>query len=260
MSAVWLKLITILCLSCTALSGPVSSEVIWRDLGEAVTIQCRPSKPNQGQEYLTLKKGLNEEYDVLYKDGKSEKNTIHPKFKGRLQLNGVFPKVDILIKNLTSNDTGPYWCVYKKFDVVFSKTLEMKGTGSVLLLVAGGPQHDSICEPSDNNLVLVIVVICAALLGIIVCFLIWIILKTKTTKRRTKMKPRNVTNNDVYEDMRGTIRRAKDVSLHASNLKLHHLSAPLRCKLCMRSNVATQHILCNLFWPSVCLAERQLRK
>ncbi|XP_028456159.1 uncharacterized protein si:ch211-188c18.1 isoform X2 [Perca flavescens] len=205
MSAVWLN---ILCVSCTALSGPVSSEVVWRDLGKAVTIQCKTPKPNQ--EYLTLKKGLREEYDVLYIDGKSEKNTIHKEFMGRLQLNGVFPDVDILIKNLTTNDTGPYWCVYKKFDVESSKTLEMKGEGSVLLVVAGGPQQDSAClqyHPSDNNLVLVIVICAALLLGIIMCFLIWIILKTKTTKRHTKKKPRHVTNNDVYEDMRGTIRR-----------------------------------------------------
>ncbi|XP_031168292.1 uncharacterized protein LOC116059390 [Sander lucioperca] len=206
MSAVWLKLITLLTiLSCPALSGPVSSEVVWRALGEAVTIQCRPSKPDQ--EYLSLKKGLSEEHDVLYKEGNPEKNTIYKEFMGRLQLNGVFPNVDILIKNLTSNDTGPYWCVYKKFDLVSSKNLEMKGTGSVLLVVTGGPQQHSACVPPDDNLFLVIVIFAALLLGIIMCFLIWIILKTITTKKRTKKTQRHVTTSDVYEDMRGTIRR-----------------------------------------------------
>ncbi|XP_078126487.1 uncharacterized protein LOC144530691 [Sander vitreus] len=207
MFAVWLKLITLLTIvSSPARSGLVSSEVVWRELGKAVTIQCRPSKPDQ--EYLSLKKGLSEEHEVLYKEGNPEKNTIHKEFMGRLQLNGVFPNVDILIKNLTSDDTGPYWCVYKKFDLVSSKNLEMKGTGSVLLVVTGGPQQDSACDPQENSLFLVIVVICVALLlGIIISFLIWFIFKIKTTKKRTKKKPRHVTTNDVYEDMRGTIRR-----------------------------------------------------
>ncbi|XP_032394364.1 uncharacterized protein LOC116703626 isoform X2 [Etheostoma spectabile] len=208
MSAFWLKLTTVLCLSCAARSGPVNSEVVWKDSGEAVTIQCRCSKPDQ--EFLTLTKGLSEEYHVLYRDGKSEKNTIQEEFKGRLQLNRGFPNVDIFIKNLTSNDTGPYWCEYKKFDQASSKILKMKGTGSILLVVTDRPQQfitDSACDPLENNLVLVFVVICAAmLLGIIMCFFIRIIiLKTKTL--RTKNKPRKVPTNDVYEDMRGTIRR-----------------------------------------------------
>ncbi|XP_034751045.1 uncharacterized protein LOC117958646 isoform X2 [Etheostoma cragini] len=207
MSVFWLKLTTVICLYYAALSGPVNSEVVWRDSGEAVTIQCRCSDPNQ--EFLTLKKGLSEDYEVLYKDGNSEKDTIKKEFKARLQLNGVFPNVDIFIKNLTSNDTGPYWCEYKKFDPKFNEAMKMKGTGSILLVVTDRPQQfaDSTCDPLENNLILVFVVICAALLiGIIMCLLIRIIiLKTKTL--RTKKKTRKVPTNDVYEDMRGTIRR-----------------------------------------------------
>lgn len=116
-----------------------SSGVVWKDVGGQVTIQCKSSEPEQ--EYLTLKKGLNEEFQVLYKDKNSGKNTIAAQFTGRLQLNGVMPNVDIFITNLTSNDTGPYWCVYKRFDPASHDTKIMKGTGSVLLVVTGEPHQ-----------------------------------------------------------------------------------------------------------------------
>ncbi|KAM6913879.1 uncharacterized protein PEZ65_014394 isoform 2-T2 [Lycodopsis pacificus] len=197
MSAVYLKLTAVLCLSCTALSGPGSSGgVVWRDFGEAITIQCRC--PEQGPDSMTLQQGLSDKTLVLFKDGKSEKTNTAKEFSGRLQLNGVFPNMDILIMNLTANDTGTYWCMYMKFDRVTSDYKEVKGSGSVLLVVT-----DTRCDAQSdsNNLILVSVVICAAtLLGIIICFLIWIILKTKMC---TAKKPRFVPNNDVYEEMRG---------------------------------------------------------
>ncbi|XP_049418241.1 uncharacterized protein LOC125880052 [Epinephelus fuscoguttatus] len=200
MSAVCLKLITILCLSCTVLSGPGGSGVVWRDFGGAITIQCRPCETDQ--EFLAVQKGLSEDNRILFIDGSSQKETFHKDFMGRIQSNGEFPNMDILIKNLTTEDTGPYWCVYKKFDVNSEQTISTKGTGSVLLVVTDTAKP---CDSSTNYLLLVSVVISAAvLLGIFICFLIWLI-KTKTLC--TTKKPRHVPNNDVYEDMRGTIRR-----------------------------------------------------
>ncbi|XP_076609266.1 uncharacterized protein LOC143334375 [Chaetodon auriga] len=200
MCAVWLKLVTILCLSCTALTGPESGGVVWRDFGGSVTIQCR--SPEQDQESLSLKKGLGED-EILFKESNSEKPTISSEFTSRLELHGVFPSMDIFIKNLTSADTGPYWCTYTKFDQMTSQRVTMKGTGSVLLVVTDTMKQ---CDPENKNLVLVSVVISAAvLLGIIMGFFIWIILKTKTL--RSTVKPRHTTTNDVYEDMRGTLRR-----------------------------------------------------
>ncbi|XP_037647532.1 uncharacterized protein LOC119501306 isoform X2 [Sebastes umbrosus] len=201
MSVVWLKLISILCLSGTALSRPVSSGVVWKDLGGSITIQCRP--PGPGQEYLSLRKGLSEELEVFYRDGASIKNNVVDEFGDRLQSHGVFPNMDILIKNLTSDDTGPYWCLYKKFDPLTAVSVNMKGNGSVLLVVRDKLQQ---CDnQSGDQLILVSLVICSAVLfGITIVFLIWIVRKTKTY---TTKKPRRVPNNEVYEDMRGTIRR-----------------------------------------------------
>ncbi|KAI3359913.1 hypothetical protein L3Q82_014266 [Scortum barcoo] len=140
MSAVWLKLITIVCLSCTALSGPERSEVVWKEIGGAFTIQCR-SEPNQ--EFLTLRRGIREDIQIFYKVGTSEKNEIAAEFRDRLQFNGVFPNIDLLIKNLTSDDTGPYWCEYARFDSKSAAFITKKGNGSVLLVVRGEP-HQSL--------------------------------------------------------------------------------------------------------------------
>lgn len=107
-----------------------SSGVQWRDCGEAITIQCRSSEPEQ--ELLNVKKGLSEYVSVFFKKSNSEDITIAKGFMGRLQVNGEFPDIDVLIENLTSADTGPYWCLYKK-----SNKSEMKGIGSVLLVVEG---------------------------------------------------------------------------------------------------------------------------
>ncbi|XP_040919445.1 uncharacterized protein LOC121199056 [Toxotes jaculatrix] len=204
MSAVWLKLVSILCLSCTALSGPEGTGVVWKKVGEAITIQCRPSQGNP--EYLSLKKGLSEEV-VIYMVKDSD--AIVTGFKGRIQQNGAFPNMDFLIRNLTSEDTGPYWCVYKTFDVVSSKLKAEKGNGSVLLVVTEerGASADTStdCETPHKNLVLVSVVISAAvLLGFIIGTFIWLF-KTKTL--RISGKPRHTATNDVYEDMRSTLRR-----------------------------------------------------
>ncbi|KAJ4931942.1 hypothetical protein JOQ06_010378 [Pogonophryne albipinna] len=192
---------TILCLSGTAMSNPGSSGVVLKEIGRDVTIQCRT--PQKDQESLALRKGLNMESDVFFNIHDSEKATIAMDFRGRLQYNGLFPNIDILIKNVTSKDTDTYWCVYNKF----GKPVIKNGEGSILLVVREPRTGSSVpCDQPNNNLILVLVVIGAAvLLGIIICFLVWIITKTKSL--RSAKKPRRVATNDVYEEMRGTIRR-----------------------------------------------------
>uniref|UniRef100_A0A3Q2VEX3 Immunoglobulin V-set domain-containing protein n=1 Tax=Haplochromis burtoni TaxID=8153 RepID=A0A3Q2VEX3_HAPBU len=151
-------------------------EVIRRNVGQQVTIQC---KSTSNQEMLYLKRGLNEEEDIFYLTD-LQKSTINQKFTDRLQFHGRVPNVDILLKNLTLDDTGPYWCVYK-----VSSNYELKasrGNGSVLLVVTGdgpAPSPRPVCTgQSQGDLVLVSVVICAAVLIVVLTvFLIWIIIK-----------------------------------------------------------------------------------
>lgn len=106
--------------------------MVWARPGEAFTIQCR--QPEQDQESLTLKRGIKKSDIVfMYLGGQ----TIKDGFNHRLQINGVFPNLDILIKNLTSDDTGPYWCLYAKTNENLNEIEEKEGTGSVLLVVSG---------------------------------------------------------------------------------------------------------------------------
>ncbi|CAI5675233.1 unnamed protein product [Oreochromis niloticus] len=202
MSAVYL-FILILCLYGTARTAAGKAEtdghgVVRINVGKQITIQCKSAS---NQDMLYLKKGLNEEEDIYFTD--SNKSTINQKFTDRLQFHGKLPNVDILIKNLTLDDTGPYWCVYKSTDQKYElKTT--KGSGSVLLVVTD--QRSECLEQSQSDLVLVTVVICAAVLIVVLTvFLIWIILKTRPLRSTVKKRP--VPVNDVYEDMRGTIRR-----------------------------------------------------
>ncbi|KAL3987198.1 myelin associated glycoprotein [Sarotherodon galilaeus] len=184
MSAVWLQLITLLCFSFGAPSRADGHGVVRINVGKQLTIQCRSASH---QDYLYLKKGLNEEEDIFHLTD-SKEPTINQKFTDRLQFHGKLPNVDILIKNLTLDDTGPYWCVYKVAD----KNYELKatrGNGSVLLVVTENRLSPTVpqCDQSQGDLplILVSVVICAGvLIVILVASLIWIIIKNNKARRR----------------------------------------------------------------------------
>ncbi|XP_023204347.1 uncharacterized protein LOC111611582 [Xiphophorus maculatus] len=207
MSAVWVKMSTILCLCYTAEMKGVE----WREVGQSITIQCRVGSD---QDHLSLKMGLNETEIVGI--NKSKKEIILEGMKERVQTDGKFPNFDILIKNLRENDTGPYWCTYSKTgDLIHQYSISTtKGEGSVLLVVtekkkepspSTDPQRN--CEGADMNMVLVgITVAFGVLLIMMLGFVLFVMHKTKSSDNA--VKPRRVaTGNDVYEDMRGTLRR-----------------------------------------------------
>ncbi|XP_030592213.1 T-cell immunoreceptor with Ig and ITIM domains-like [Archocentrus centrarchus] len=178
MSALWFQLITFVCLSFGAPVGADVEGVVRKHVGQSVTIQCRSTSD---QETLNLKKGLHEERDIFYATVHSDKRTIDSKFTDRLQYHEKFPNVEILIKNLTLNDTGPYWCVYKMTDKKYVQKIT-KGSGSVLLVVTEKPSTVLVreCQPPQNDMVLWAVVITAAVLIVILSIpLIMMILKKK---------------------------------------------------------------------------------
>lgn len=109
-----------------------SGGVLWTHVGGAITIKCRTTESDPY--LLTLKGGLKEDH-ILVIENSSETGIIAKEFRDRLQLNGKYPNLDIRIKNLTFEDTGPFWCCYTKPRQV----METKGTGSVLLVVSGEP-------------------------------------------------------------------------------------------------------------------------
>ena len=112
--------------------------MVWKKKGEAITIQCSYSQASEEQ--LSLKKGLREEFDIINFD-RRKKDIIANAFRDKLQIARRLPYIEILITNLTSEDTGPYWCLSTKFDAVASKVTTTKGNGSVLLVVTGKPRQ-----------------------------------------------------------------------------------------------------------------------
>ncbi|XP_029997581.1 uncharacterized protein LOC115424450 isoform X2 [Sphaeramia orbicularis] len=208
MSALWTQ-IFLSFLFCSAICGLESSGVQWKNVGESITIQCRSSEADMDAAGLT--KGLNKDTEIAFKYKNSPKITIAPPFRNRLQLGSEFPNMDFLLSNLTSADTGPYWCEYQKIDSKSPTGLKnVAGTGSVLLVVTdntvqtGKSVTPGDCEQPNNSLVVTSVVISAAvLLGLILVIVAFI----KTKALCSTSKPTPVPHNDVYEDMRGTIRR-----------------------------------------------------
>lgn len=108
--------------------------VVWREFGGNVTIHCRVDASHI--EFLNVERGLSKDV-VLVKENNKTKNTIDENFDGRLELSGTFPNLDIIITNLSSKDTGPYWCMYSTFLQHTGKMFDFKGRGSLLLVVKG---------------------------------------------------------------------------------------------------------------------------
>lgn len=113
-----------------------SGGVLWKHFGGAITIHCRTTELDPY--LLTLKRGLKEDH-ILATENSTETKTINKEFIDRLQLNGTYPNIDIKIKNLTFEDTGPFWCYYTKITKKPRQVMETKGTGSILLVVTGEP-------------------------------------------------------------------------------------------------------------------------
>lgn len=100
-----------------------------------MTIQCRAD--NEDIESLAVKMGISES-DVFFVHKMNQGSpTIRTSFQGRLEHTMNFPNVDILITDLSLNDTGPYWCLYQKHNQIKRQTETLKGKGSVLLVVLG---------------------------------------------------------------------------------------------------------------------------
>lgn len=212
---VGLRLLTVFYI---CISMALCDKVVWRNTGESITIQCRC----QYEVYsISLKKGLTKDEDIFYKTKKSDKNSFA--YPSRSSVYENFPSFDIIIKNVTKNDTGVYWCMYSKYNQTIRRTETVEGDGSVLLVVtdpinkAGKSTaadiamvdksaSDEQCIQSHQSLVMTSVVISATLLIIFFVVLLLLVLR-KVRHLKVKNKPRPAPSNDVYEDMRGTIRR-----------------------------------------------------
>lgn len=121
---------------CSLFEG--SDEPLWRLPGKDVTIQCRYEKEDNVEALLVMR-GLSEDDVFRLNSDNLDNPLIKEPFRGRLQYTGTFPNLDILIKNLMGNDTGPYWCYTQVLRKVKRRSETVKAEGSVLLVVSGKP-------------------------------------------------------------------------------------------------------------------------
>ncbi|XP_017277393.1 uncharacterized protein si:rp71-81e14.2 [Kryptolebias marmoratus] len=207
MSAVWRMTPAFLCLCNTLLIVAEAKGAVWRKVGESITIQCKGASD---QNCLSVRKGLNDTQIYFTSKASPSKCIIDKDMIKRVQTHGVFPNVQILIKNLTEDDTGPYWCLYSKIDSEYNKET-VKGDGSLLLVVtenkAASTTDVPACESSPLNRAVVYAVGASlVLLIVILVFITWLLRRRSSPSVKPSRVPGN-NNNDVYEDMRGTIRR-----------------------------------------------------
>ncbi|XP_036069176.1 uncharacterized protein si:ch211-188c18.1 isoform X2 [Oryzias melastigma] len=192
MSAVWLTFAAVLCL----LSAAEGNNIVWKKVGEDVTIACRTS---QEQNHMFLKRGLHEETVLFYADKNSTTSKIEP--ANKIQTRGKFPNITFTIKNLTSTDIGPHWCLFTHYDKNFKGTTDKK-YGSILLVI----KEDDFkvdCSPNTPMYLIAIVVSATVLITLVFTIILTRFVKLKGLKNQTQRRP----TNDVYEDMRATIRR-----------------------------------------------------
>uniref|UniRef100_A0A3B5KAK4 Immunoglobulin V-set domain-containing protein n=1 Tax=Takifugu rubripes TaxID=31033 RepID=A0A3B5KAK4_TAKRU len=130
----------------------------------------KPCIDVKDQYSLNIKRGLFQTDDIFSTN--ENKWAISKEFKSRLEFDiQAFPSVNITINNLTIEDTGPYWCIYTKV---------AKNRANNYGNISPNSKHFSRGERG------------------------WLRLHADHTKSR---KATRTISNDVYEDMRGTLRR-----------------------------------------------------
>ncbi|XP_072298316.1 uncharacterized protein [Eucyclogobius newberryi] len=204
MSTSWRFCLRVFVVFCISVSTTSCSKVKWATPGESITIKCECKESPEEAIQIKVTKGPEKNADIFSKTKFSKEVMAYP---DRTQIYGKFPNFQILLKHLTTNDTGVYWCDYKQ------ENNDVAGEGSLLLVVRvhspGGDKSTvspPTCDLANKNLVVTLVSISSAvLIAFFIVLLLFAIRKVKFC--HGEYKPRPIPHNEVYEDMRGTIRR-----------------------------------------------------
>ncbi|KAL7890960.1 hypothetical protein AOLI_G00004360 [Acnodon oligacanthus] len=166
--------------------------------GETTTVHCTP--PNSQQDGVYMYQRLETEENVmtyLYKDGSfSPRNA----FIHRLETNSKLETFTVSILNVTTRDTGVYWCVFNNED----KNSDSKE--KTLLVVSGKEKECENEEKKEENTTLALIIVCvgaAFLMMFATIILLWLIPRMKRCCERGNFAPPRSAADGVYEDMRG---------------------------------------------------------
>ncbi|XP_036425362.1 uncharacterized protein LOC118807456 [Colossoma macropomum] len=208
-----------LCSSCTSEKYVFLSAHV----GEKATVHCTPSNPAQDGVYMYQQLDTNRKtMTYLYKDG-----SFSPRdgFKGRLETNAKLETFAVSILNVTTQDTGVYWCVFNKED------LNSESKQRTLLVVTGKEKECEKEEKTEENTTLALIIVCvgaAFLMMFATIILLWLIPRMKQCCERGNFSPPRNAADGVYEDMRGRCPPAAHILINpAYQTSTRHAHKPL---------------------------------
>ncbi|XP_020341708.1 uncharacterized protein LOC116374879 isoform X2 [Oncorhynchus kisutch] len=194
-----------------------AADILWVKTGEKVTMMCSTTLKDQDGMYLYV--GLDRDREVLYYYQRDSKLTPRKRYWDRVKTEGPMDQLTITISNLTTEDTGVYWCVYTKFNEATYENYINQGRGSTLVVVNGRydalqlpcptatavtlttfhPANEKPCPSGVESIIIIITIILTTLICAFI-FLVWVAPLVKRCCNRRGYTPQ-VFPDSVYEDM-----------------------------------------------------------
>ncbi|XP_031686970.1 uncharacterized protein LOC116374879 isoform X4 [Oncorhynchus kisutch] len=192
-----------------------AADILWVKTGEKVTMMCSTTLKDQDGMYLYV--GLDRDREVLYYYQRDSKLTPRKRYWDRVKTEGPMDQLTITISNLTTEDTGVYWCVYTKFNEATYENYINQGRGSTLVVVNDDalqlpcptatavtlttfhPANEKPCPSGVESIIIIITIILTTLICAFI-FLVWVAPLVKRCCNRRGYTPQ-VFPDSVYEDM-----------------------------------------------------------
>ncbi|XP_020341788.1 uncharacterized protein LOC116374879 isoform X3 [Oncorhynchus kisutch] len=192
-----------------------AEDILWVKTGEKVTMMCSTTLKDQDGMYLYV--GLDRDREVLYYYQRDSKLTPRKRYWDRVKTEGPMDQLTITISNLTTEDTGVYWCVYTKFNEATYENYINQGRGSTLVVVNDDalqlpcptatavtlttfhPANEKPCPSGVESIIIIITIILTTLICAFI-FLVWVAPLVKRCCNRRGYTPQ-VFPDSVYEDM-----------------------------------------------------------
>ncbi|CAB1344671.1 unnamed protein product [Coregonus sp. 'balchen'] len=170
--------------------------ILWVNTGAQFTMNCSTTLKDQDGMYLYV--GLDRDREVLYYHQRDSKMTARKGYWDRVKTEGPMDQLTITIINLTIEDTGVYWCVYKKVNKSTFENLPCP-TATAVTLTPFHPADEKPCLSGWVNIIIITSILTILLCAVI--FLIWVAPQVKRCCNQGGYTPQ-VFPDSIYVDMR----------------------------------------------------------